>query len=191
MEILLPPVLLHDLVVYPKGSDKSSKSSDESADLAEKNILQRYNYPQDKINQICDCILTHSYSKRLIPRSLEGKILQDADRLDAFGAIGIARAFSIGGSENRKFYNVDEPFYRSDWDLDDMQWTLDHFQTKLLKLEDSMRTKTAKKIARAYKIHDTVHPTIAKGNLAVVYIVFVALFYILVLACKHLCNFFF
>jgi uncharacterized protein len=147
MEILLPAVLLHDLVVYPKGSDKSSKSSDVSADLAE-NILQSYNYPQDKINQICDCIRAHSYSKRLIPRSLEGKILQDADRLDALGAIGIARTFSIGGSENRKIYNADDPFYRSDRDLDDMQWTLDHFQTKLLKLEDSMHTKTAKKIAQ-------------------------------------------
>lgn len=147
MEILLPAVLLHDLVVYPKGSDKSSKSSDESADLAE-NILQSYNYPQGKINQICDCIRAHSYSKRLIPRSLEGKILQDADRLDALGAIGIARTFSIGGSENRKFYNADDPFYRSDRDLDDIQWTLDHFQRKLLKLEDSMHTKTAKKIAQ-------------------------------------------
>ncbi len=147
MEILLPAVLLHDLVVYPKGSDKSSKSSDESADLAE-NILQSYNYPQDKINQICDCIRAHSYSKRLIPRSLEGKILQDADRLDALGAIGIARTFSIGGSENRKFYNADDPFYRSDRNLDDIQWTLDHFQRKLLKLEDSMHTKTAKKIAQ-------------------------------------------
>jgi uncharacterized protein len=52
MKILLPAVLLHDLVVYPKGSAKSSKSSDESADLAE-NILQSYGYPQDKINQIC------------------------------------------------------------------------------------------------------------------------------------------
>src|SRR3712207_9465761 len=52
MDILLPAVLLHDLIVYPKGSAKSSKSSDESADLAE-NILQSYGYSQDQINQIC------------------------------------------------------------------------------------------------------------------------------------------
>jgi uncharacterized protein len=147
MEILLPAVLLHDLVVYPKGSAKSSKSSDESADLAE-NILQSYGYPQDQINQICYCIRAHSYSKRLVPESLEGRILQDADRLDALGAIGIARTFSVGGSENRTFYNANDPFCRSDRDLDDMQWTLDHFQTKLLKLEDSMHTETAKKIAQ-------------------------------------------
>ncbi len=147
MEILLPAVLLHDLVVYPKGSAKSSKSSDESADLAE-NILQSYGYPQDQINQICYCIRAHSYSKRLVPESLEGRILQDADRLDALGAIGIARTFSVGGSENRTFYNANDPFCRSDRDLDDTQWTLDHFQTKLLKLEDSMHTETAKKIAQ-------------------------------------------
>ena len=147
MEILLPAVLLHDIVVYPKGCAKSAKSSDESADLAE-NILQGYDYPQDQINQICYCIRAHSYSKRLMPASLEGRILQDADRLDALGAIGIARTFSIGGSENRTFYNADDPFCRSDRDLDDMQWTLDHFQTKLLKLEDAMHTETAKKIAQ-------------------------------------------
>jgi uncharacterized protein len=147
MDILLPAVLLHDLVVYPKGSTKSSKSSDESADLAE-NILQSYGYTQDQINQICYCIRAHSYSKRVVPASLEGRILQDADRLDALGAIGVARTFSVGGSENRIFYNPNDPFCRSDRDLDDMQWTLDHFQTKLLKLEDFMHTQTAKKIAK-------------------------------------------
>jgi uncharacterized protein len=147
MEILLPAVLLHDLVVYPKGSAKSSKSSDESADLA-KNILQSYGYPQDQINQICYCIRAHSYSKRLVPASLEGRILQDADRLDALGAIGIARTFSVGGSENRTFYNANDPFCRSDRELDDMQWTFDHFQAKLLKLQYFMHTKTAKKLAK-------------------------------------------
>jgi uncharacterized protein len=147
MDILLPAVLLHDLIVYPKGSAKSSKSSDESADLAE-NILQSYGYSQDQINQICYCIRAHSFSKRAVPASLEGRILQDADRLDALGAIGIARTFSVAGSENRTFYNPNDPFCRSDRDLDDMRWTLDHFQTKLLKLEDFMHTQTAKKIAK-------------------------------------------
>jgi uncharacterized protein len=147
MEILLTAVLLHDLVVYPKGSNKSFKSSDESADLSE-NILQGLGYPQDQINQISSCIRGHSYSKRLVPESLEGRILQDADRLDALGAIGIARTFSVGGSQNRTFYNANDPFCRSDRELDDIQWTLDHFQTKLLKLKDLMHTRTAKKIAQ-------------------------------------------
>ncbi len=147
MEILLPAVLLHDIVVYPKGSAKSSRSSDDSADLAQ-NILQSYGYSQCKIDQICYCIRAHSYSKKIVPTSLEGRILQDADRLDALGAVGIARVFSVAGSENRPFYNADDPFCRSNRNLDDKQWTLDHFQTKLLKLEEIMHTETAKKVAR-------------------------------------------
>ncbi len=147
MEILLPAVLLHDIVVYPKGSAKSSRSSNDSADLAE-NILQSYGYSQYKINRISYCIRAHSYSKRLVPTSLEGRILQDADRLDALGAIGIARMFSVSGSEKRMFYKADDPFCRSTREPDDSQWTLDHFQTKLLKLKDLMHTRTAKKIAQ-------------------------------------------
>ncbi len=147
MEILLTAALLHDLVVYPKGTTKSFKSSDESADLAE-NILLSHGYSQNQINQISYCIRVHSYSKQLVPETLEGRILQDADRLDALGAIGIARTFSIGGSQNRIFYNASDPFCRSDRQLDDNQWTLDHFQTKLLKLKDLMHTNSARKIAQ-------------------------------------------
>lgn len=147
MAILLPAVLLHDLVVYPKGSAKTSKSADDSADLAEK-WLQSYGYTQDKIDKISYCIRTHSYSKRLVPMTLEGKILQDADRLDALGAIGIARTFSVGGSEKRMFYNPVDPLWKSSRELNDREWTLDHFQTKLLRLKKSMHTKTAKEIAQ-------------------------------------------
>ncbi|HKU48724.1 MAG TPA: HD domain-containing protein [Nitrososphaera sp.] len=147
MEILLAAVLLHDLVVYPKGSAKSAKSADDSADMAEK-ILQGYGWPKDRIDRTCYCIRTHSYSKGLVPATLEGKILQDADRLDALGAIGIARTFSVGGSEQRAFYNPDDPFWNTGRDPDDRQWTLDHFQAKLLKLEGSMHTQTAKAQAR-------------------------------------------
>lgn len=146
MEILLPAALLHDLVVYPKGSAKTIKSADDSADLAEK-WLQKYGYKQDKIDKISYCIRTHSYSKRLIPATLEGKILQDADRLDALGAIGIARTFSVGGSENRPFYNPADPFHKSDRELNDREWTLDHFQTKLLRLKKSMHTRAAREMA--------------------------------------------
>ena len=145
MKILLPAALLHDLVVYPKGSAKTSKSADDSADMAEK-LLRSYRYPQDEIDKICYCIRTHSYSKRLVPATLEAKILQD--RLDALGAIGIARTFSVGGSERRSFYNPDDPFWKSSRALDDREWTLDHFGTKLLKLKDSMHTKTAKEMAQ-------------------------------------------
>ncbi len=146
MEVLLAAVLLHDIVVYPKGSAKSSKSADDSADMAEK-ILKGYRVSKEKIDRISYCIRTHSYSRRLVPATLEGKILQDADRLDALGAIGIARTFSVGGSEDRMFYNPDDPFWKTGREPDDWQWTLDHFQAKLLRLKDSMHTKAAQEMA--------------------------------------------
>ncbi|MGH9993546.1 MAG: HD domain-containing protein [Nitrososphaera sp.] len=147
MEILLAAALLLDLVVYPKGSSKTSKSADDSADMAEK-ILREYGWPKDKIERASYCIRTHSYSKRLVPATLEGKILQDADRLDALGAIGIARTFSVGGSEDRMIYNPDDPFCSSGRTPDDRMWTLDHFKEKLLKLQNSMHTQTGKVLAR-------------------------------------------
>lgn len=146
MEVLLAAVLLHDIVVYPKGSAKSSKSADDSADMAEK-ILKGYGVSKEKIDRISYCIRTHSYSRRLVPATLEGKILQDADRLDALGAIGIARTFSVGGSEDRMFYNPVDPFWKTGREPDDWQWTLDHFQAKLLRLKDSMHTKAAQEMA--------------------------------------------
>ena len=147
MEILLHAVFLHDLVVYPKGSAKTAKSADDSADMAEK-WLRGYGYPQDRIDRITYCIRTHSYSKRLVPATLEGKILQDADRLDALGAIGVARTFSVGGSERRTFYNPGDQFWKSKRELNDREWTLDHFYRKLLRLKKSMHTKTARELAR-------------------------------------------
>ncbi len=147
MKVLLAAVLLHDLVVYPKGSAKRSKSADDSADIAEKILIKR-GWPKATIDKVAYCIRTHSYSKGIRPVTLEAKILQDADRLDALGAIGIARTFSVGGSENRKFYNPDDPFWKTGREPDDMIWTLDHFQAKLLHLENTLHTKTAKKVAR-------------------------------------------
>ena len=146
MEILLAAALMHDLVVYPKGSSKRSKSSDDSADLAEE-ILRRHEVEQEKIDRITYCIRTHSYSKKIIPTTIEGKVLQDADRLDALGAIGIARTFSVGGTENRMFYRPDDPFCNRKREPDDRLWTLDHFQVKLLKVKNSMHTSSAKKLA--------------------------------------------
>jgi uncharacterized protein len=147
LDIVLAAALLHDLVVYPKGSSKTINSADDSAEIAKKILLEYKNYPREKIEKVADAIRTHSYSKRLVPQTLEGKILQDADRLDAIGAIGIARTFSVGGSENRSIYNLTDPFCESERQLDDTQWTLDHIKKKLMILKNSMHTKTAKKIA--------------------------------------------
>lgn len=147
LDIVLVAALLHDLVVYPKGSSKTIDSADDSADIAKKILREYKNYPIEKIEKVEDIIRIHNYSKKIIPSTIEGKILQDADRLDAIGAIGIARTFSVGGSENRSLYNPADPFCESERQLDDTLWTLDHIKKKLLILKNSMHTKTARKIA--------------------------------------------
>ena len=141
-KLILSAALLHDIVSYPKSDKRSKMSSLESAKKS-KQILKKYDFSKEEIMIISDAICDHSFSQNKIPKTLEGKILQDADRLDALGAIGIARVFATGGSLKRPFYNLDDPFCKTRIP-DDKIWTIDHFFQKLLKLESLMNTKSAK-----------------------------------------------
>ena len=141
-KLVLSAVLLHDVASYPK-SDKRSKFSSIKSSEASKQILKNYNFTEDEIQIISDAIKDHSFSQNKTPKTIEGKILQDADRLDALGAIGIARTFAVGGAENRSFYNSSDPFCLSR-KPNDQEWTLDHFYKKLLVLESKMNTKSGK-----------------------------------------------
>lgn len=141
-KLVLCSALLHDIVSYPKSDKRSKLSSVESAQKS-KLILKKYNFSKEEIIIISDAIRDHSFSQNKIPKSIVGKILQDADRLDAIGAIGIARVFATGGSLKRPFYNIDDPFCKTR-KPDDKIWTVDHFYQKLLKLESLMNTKSGK-----------------------------------------------
>jgi len=141
-KLVLSAVLLHDIMSFPKSDKRSKNSSIESAKKA-KIILKKYDFTLDEITIVCDAISEHSFSQKKIPKTIEGKILQDADRLDALGAIGIARVFATGGSLRRPFYNLDDPFCKKRIP-NDKTWTLDHFFEKLLKLEFLMNTKSGK-----------------------------------------------
>ena len=141
-KLILSAALLHDIVSYPKSDKRSKMSSLESAKKS-KQILKKYDFSKEEIMIISDAICDHSFSQNKVPKTLEGKILQDADRLDALGAIGIARVFATGGSLKRPFYNLDDPFCKTRIP-DDKIWTVDHFFQKLLKLESLMNTKSGK-----------------------------------------------
>lgn len=141
-KLVLSAALLHDIVSYPK-SDKRSKTSSIKSAKKSKKILEKLYFTKEEIIIISDAINDHSFSRNKIPKTLEGQILQDADRLDALGAIGIARVFATGGSLKRPFYNIDDPFCKRRIP-DDHTWTVDHFFAKLLKLESLMNTKSGK-----------------------------------------------
>lgn len=141
-KLVLSAALLHDIVSYPKSDKRSKLSSIRSAELSKK-ILKKYDFSDEEIQIISDAIRDHSFSQNKIPQTIEGKILQDADRLDALGAIGIARVFAVAGSEKRRFYNTDDPFCKKR-DPDDQKWSLDHFYKKLLLLESRMNTSSGK-----------------------------------------------
>ena len=141
-KLVLSAVLLHDIISYPKSDKRSKTSSIQSAKKSEE-ILKKYKFSKEEIIIISDAIRDHSFSQNKIPSTLEGKILQDADRLDALGAIGIARVFATGGSLRRPFYNIDDPFCKKRIPNDKI-WTMDHFFQKLLRLESLMNTKSGK-----------------------------------------------
>ena len=144
--LVLNSVLLHDIVSYPK-SDKRSKTSSIQSAKKSKKILEKFDFSKEEITIISDAIRDHSFSQNKTPKTIEGKILQDADRLDALGAIGIARVFATGGSLKRPFYNIDDPFCKKRIP-DDKTWTVDHFFQKLIKLESLMNTKSGKTEAK-------------------------------------------
>ncbi|BDQ31394.1 phosphohydrolase [Nitrosopumilus zosterae] len=141
-KLVLSAALLHDLISYPKSDKRSKMSSIESAKKS-KNILKKYGFSNEEIAIISNAIRDHSFSQNKVPSSIEGKILQDADRLDALGAIGLARVFATGGSLKRPFYDPNDPFCKQRTP-DDSIWTIDHFFKKLLKLESLMNTKSGK-----------------------------------------------
>ncbi len=143
MQVLLLAALLHDA-----GSDSKGpmKSESQSLKMAE-DFLKKRGVSEDIRGRVIYAVDVHRFSKGIVPVTLEARILQDADRLDALGAIGIARVFLTGGFLGRALYSPVDPFCRFRAP-DDKRWNLDHFYRKLLKLESGMHTDTARKLAK-------------------------------------------
>ena len=144
-EIVTAAAWLHDCVTLPKDHPDRSKSSILAGEKAAE-FLKSTDFPEEKIQNVAHAIKAHSYSAGIKPETLEAKIVQDADRLDALGAIGIARCMMVGGRLNRPLYHPDDPFCERRA-TDDSVYTIDHFYEKLFKLPDLMNTKSAKLLA--------------------------------------------
>jgi uncharacterized protein len=145
MEVLLFSSLLHDVGSELKFSEKSERANSLRTKMVD-DFLRDEGISEVLKNKVVYAVDVHRYSKGIVPITLEAKVLQDADRLDAIGAIGIARVFMAGGTMGRKLYNPKDPFCKFR-EPDDEKWNLDHFYKKLLKLESGMHTDTAKKLA--------------------------------------------
>jgi uncharacterized protein len=102
-------------------------------------FLTTANYPADLIPAIVHAIEAHSFSAALVPATIEASVVQDADRLEALGAIGIARCFSTAGTMGRRYYRPDDPFAQARTP-DDSDNTLDHFYVKLFNVAATLRT---------------------------------------------------
>ncbi|MDX1459916.1 MAG: HD domain-containing protein [Xanthomonadales bacterium] len=133
---------LHDCVTVAKDSPDRSRASQLAAEAAGR-FLRRIDYPDALIPDVCHAIEAHSYSANIEPRSIEAKIVQDADRLEALGAIGIARCFLTAGSMGSALYREQDPFCHERQPRD-REYAVDHFYGKLLRLPATMQTAAGK-----------------------------------------------
>lgn len=141
--------LLHDIADW-KFNDGDEKAGSRKA--AE--ILTALNVEKPTIDHVCEIIDGVSFKGAGVPtpmRTLEGKVVQDADRLEALGAMGIARCFAYGGHKNREIYNphIKPQNHQSfeEYKKKGLNTSINHFYEKLLLLKDRMNTKTGRELA--------------------------------------------
>eukprot|EP01037_Dinobryon_pediforme_P006015 gene6015-6087_t len=145
-EILAASVLLHDCVAVEKNSPMRSQASRLAAERAS-SILTELGWQAERAAQVAHAIVAHSFSAGVAPETLEARVLQDADRLDAIGMIGVARCFYTAGRMGSALYDAEDPRaqHRS---LDDAAFALDHFRAKLLRLGEGFQTETGRAMAK-------------------------------------------
>lgn len=151
LELLYAATMLHDLVNLPKDAPNRAEASRLSARDAQP-IARQAGLPEAKLAALAHAIEAHSFSAGIAPQTLEAKILQDADRLDALGAIGIARMFAVSGALGRPLYDPADPRAQNRA-LDDTSFAIDHFETKLFQLHETMQTERGRSLAKARTLY--------------------------------------
>jgi uncharacterized protein len=145
---VIAAALLHDCVPVAKNSPLRKESARLCSEKA-REWLQELAWaseeeaPSSRIEMICGAILDHSYSSGRAPGTLLGQALQDADRLEALGALGLFRTIATGVSMGALLFDPVDPWAERR-ELDDRRFTIDHFFTKLLKLPETFRTEWAR-----------------------------------------------
>jgi len=142
---ILAACYFHDIVNYPKNDPRRAQSSTDAAKKA-KEILANMDFPREKLDKVAHCIESHSFSANIKTQTIEAEIVQDSDRMESLGAIGLARTFYVAGLMGSQLFDGDDPFGK-ERELNDSKYALDHFTLKLLKLPDTMKTNAGKEEA--------------------------------------------
>ena len=145
-QVLLAATLLHDCVSVEKNSPFRSSASRLAAAKATE-LLAEMGWDEERTQGVAHAIESHSYSADITPTSLEAKILQDADRLDALGMVGVARLFYVSGRMGSHLYDPADP-QAQQRDLDDKRFAVDHFTTKIFTLAQGFQTATGRHMAQ-------------------------------------------
>ncbi|POP47605.1 phosphohydrolase [Superficieibacter electus] len=146
--VILTACYFHDIVSLPKNDPQRHRSSQLAAEKTRRILATDFaDFPAERYSMVMHAIEAHSYSAAIGPRTEEARIVQDADRLEALGAIGLARVFAVAGSLNVALFDADDPFAETRV-LDDRAFALDHFQQKLLRLPATMQTVKGRALAR-------------------------------------------
>jgi len=144
VDVVKAAALLHDIARALEDEGKIDDHALEGAKKA-KDVLEDVNFPQERIPAVLHCIEVHRFREGMEAVSLEAKILQDADRLDIIGAIGMARVFTRGGWGNQPIHNPAIP-PKDKYDGRSLT-SVNHIYEKILKVKDTLNTNTAKEIA--------------------------------------------
>jgi len=145
MVVLMAGAYLHDLVNLPKDAPNRRDASRLSAEAAVA-WLRGTDFPAAKLEAVAHAIAAHSFSAGIAPETHEARILQDADRLEALGAIGLARLFAVAGQMGAQLYDPADPLAQRRA-LDDKAFALDHLEVKLFPLVETMQTATGRDMA--------------------------------------------
>lgn len=137
--------LLHDAINVPKDSPGRGTASEVCASHARQLLAGELD--EAAIDRIAGAIRDHSYTRGATPETALGRALQDADRLEAIGALGIMRCISTGARMGSRYFDGADPFAH-DRPLDDKRYSIDHFYVKLLGLEATMCTEVGRLEAR-------------------------------------------
>lgn len=138
--------LLHDCVNLPKNDPRRVEASALSAAEARRR-LTAHGFDEASMERVAQAIEDHNFSRGVLPRSDLGRALQDADRLEALGALGIFRTISCGTQMGARFFDPQDPWAEArEWD--DARQSTDHFFTKLLRLAETLHTRRGRAEAR-------------------------------------------